>query len=1080
MSLLDLLTGIDLSAITGARGQIGATLDSDAVQGLLSSGAMQSAMSELGGGIGALRTDFSDPAALLQPLVNQVVSLTGSFSADSLPLADYIRAVGDGAAIVAGLLDGLEGDPIKLGRLFGLMPDGVLGQARTLFEGYTSIDLSGINRFKTMVESVETGVPTNPALFAEMALDILLPIPRNQLQEIRTALTTVITQCNEISLPSTRNAGLLTAFAQIKAAAQARNPIQLSAALAALQAARANTVLMVTSDLQRISSLIDTLPIETLAAPLGAANAVLGRAEQGVMEFLGSMGGYLDLAQAQVETLTAEQVREHLDKLNELIETSLRTYVKEPIEAQVRRAEAWMRGLLAQIPLAGYRAMVTDFILSIAKAINDADLDRPAREIRAMLNQIESVVDPTIIKDKIEEALAFLQDTLGEAIDQITGALSTVTSGVNAIASSVQGILEQAAAAIAAFRTTIDQITAAVDSLGIEAAVNQVVDALAELRATAETVLGSVPLPEALRPAIEQLIGAIEDIDLDAALAPVMSAAQELQIPDSVGATVNQGLDKVAEILKNLIPAQLIADIEAQVNDFLAQLQQFDPSSFLSGLDTYVDEAKTFLLGLDPRPAVESIRGPFQEVLDTIDRLHPARLLEPVAEAYDSLMSNIRIPSTAGMTNAVGTALNSAGQSIVGGLTSAVDEATGAAISATTTGTSSSGSGAGAQTPPPELRYKPGDALRMLGYLPQKLREALAALEAGPAGEVVAAIDSMVGGLARDLRSLRATLYAIEARVDAQTEAFLAPLARAQLDAQLSIQINMRGSSFDCAEAVSIVAQAGPGALRSDLRDANAQASTALVRRTSSTIAALGAQLERAANALERCSLASVGASLDTLLSALDVEPIAAKLDSLAVAVIQKAASLLGGLEEAIMAFYNRLRQSLTMFNPTALAQQFLGLIDLLKEQLDLLNPRRLAAELGQIHAAIRDAVAAYDPAVFAQEVWEIIERIVTGLDGLKPSELLAGFSFSAEFTDKIAALVPTEALKGIDTSLNEVGEQLAALDPAALLEAVNGLAPRVVGQFEDGLERIKQEILTLLNAVRFASGSASASVSVG
>jgi hypothetical protein len=167
------------------------------------------------------------------------------------------------------------------------------------------------------------------------------------------------------------------------------------------------------------------------------------------------------------------------------------------------------------------------------------------------------------------------------------------------------------------------------------------------------------------------------------------------------------------------------------------------------------------------------------------------------------------------------------------------------------------------------------------------------------------------------------------------------------------------------------------------------------------------------------------------------------------------------------------------MFNPGFLAQKFLGLIDLLKEQLDLLDPRRLAAELGEIHKAIRDTIAAYDPAVFAQEIWEIIDRLIQGLDVLKPSELLAGFSFSNEFLNKIKAAVPTEALKDIDRSLDEVGAELAKIDPAGLLESINSLGPRLVEEFEAALERIKQEILALLNAIRFQETSGSASVSV-
>ena len=45
---------------------------------------------------------------------------------------------------------------------------------------------------------------------------------------------------------------------------------------------------------------------------------------------------------------------------------------------------------------------------------------------------------------------------------------------------------------------------------------------------------------------------------------------------------------------------------------------------------------------------------------------------------------------------------------------------------------------------------------------------------------------------------------------------------------------------------------------------------------------------------------------------------------------------------------------------------------------------------------------------------------------------------------------LPLNALQGVGASLREVGEQLAAIDPGALLDVVDGLPARVLDAVEE------------------------------
>jgi hypothetical protein len=159
-----------------------------------------------------------------------------------------------------------------------------------------------------------------------------------------------------------------------------------------------------------------------------------------------------------------------------------------------------------------------------------------------------------------------------------------------------------------------------------------------------------------------------------------------------------------------------------------------------------------------------------------------------------------------------------------------------------------------------------------------------------------------------------------------------------------------------------------------------------------------------------------------------------------------------------------------------------LRILLILREELELLSPRRLAEELDEIHGAIRESVAAYDPALLVQSLNAIILEIGNALGALNPATLLGDLTIFDDVADRLAEVNPVTALAGIGTALTDVGNELRALNPQELLDAVNGLAPQVVEAFELALNGIRDEIVALLEALRFAGASveASASVSVG
>ncbi len=1079
MSLIDDLGGIDLSGLLNARGTISVSLDVDIINDLIQNGALQSAMGSFGSGIGKLQVEFDKPENMIKPLVDKVLSIEGVFNLEDLPISDYIKAVSDLAAIVVDLFEGSFDKPENLGKILGFMSGSVFPKVASNFEGFTNIDLGGISQFRTIIQSIENdGVSTQPLPFAELALDMLLPFPRANIQQLSTTLDSILSTAGSISLPTTRTEGLVLAFNQVTLAANTGNALQLQTALANLQVVRTNTVVLLKTEFDRIAGLIEGIPIESLVAPLETLSSSMKSAEQGILEFLKSLERNIDVAAVHVDAFDADKVREGIEFIFDAMKTYLKKQLLEPINLQVDRTEAWVRSLFNQIPLRKYRQKVTDLFKSIAEEVENSGLDEPAKQVRELLNTIENTIDPVALKTEIEGTLNDIQSGIDAALGPVIGALGTVKTEIDSISGTAKGILEQALSAFSTFRVTTDEITVSIDKLGIDAAAQQVVNTLSDLRSVAESLFSVAPLPDSVKPLVEQLITAVEGIDLDIVLEPVRAVAEELKIPESVGGTVNGAIQKASEILENLIPDEVISGIENEINGMLEQLNQFDPTSFLDELDSYVDETKTLLLGLDPRPIVQEIRGPYQDLLDKIDQFHPLKILEPVIETYDSLIDKIEIPSTEGVVRQTHDAISRAGETLSAPLRETISRAAGGED---TPASNSSDPQSGPISPPPpdDTTFKAGDIIRIIGYVPQKLKEALDSLGESEIGEILSTIDSFTGGLALKLRSLSKKLFEIENRIDAEMKQLLAPVMEAQRVCENAIFANFRDGSIDLEASMGIIKISGSASLRRELEESKGRAFACLQLKTSGTSATIGVQLERAARALERMSISKIGDDASGLLEALNVEDLAVKVDELVLAVVAKVPGLLGEIGEEIEVLGQRFRGLFQELNPATLAQKFLRIIGVIKEQLELLDPERLAIELGEIHSAIKSTIEAYDPAIFADEIYDIIENLAAALDLLKPSDLLSDFTFDALFLDKIKNVVPTEALKEVDQSLNDVGAELAAIDLSGLFEAINNLAPRLVDDFDVGLNNIKDEVVALLEAIKYQQSNASASVSV-
>ena len=123
-----------------------------------------------------------------------------------------------------------------------------------------------------------------------------------------------------------------------------------------------------------------------------------------------------------------------------------------------------------------------------------------------------------------------------------------------------------------------------------------------------------------------------------------------------------------------------------------------------------------------------------------------------------------------------------------------------------------------AEIPPPVGDVRAGDAIRMIGAVPARVRAALQALEAGPAGDVMRALDGLAGGLASQLRGVASAMNAVSGRLDGEFDSLLSALGPAQLAAQFALHANSPDAGRLTLSLDAVARQ--PAALRADLAGA--------------------------------------------------------------------------------------------------------------------------------------------------------------------------------------------------------------------------------------------------------------------
>lgn len=1084
MTLLDDLRALDLSAIVDAKVDIRVLIDGDAIAGLVANGAVSSVLGDLGTAIEVAADGLRQPGALVAPLLGVLGEVLEAIGIGDAPLADYVDAVSSGAELVAGLVGMLSGDPRSIS--FGSSGDigVVLDRVGGPFTDHAAAVSGGLASFRALVQSVEQGLPTDPAALLDPALRILLPFPIGDIEAAVGRLAEVGAGLDRIAIDPRLTTGLVAALVDVRVAADAGDVAGLQAALDEVGRIRDHTVQQLAAALRSIAGVVSGLRLGDALRVVGALRGSLAAAGSTVLEELDQWRAMIAAVRATVEQLDPVAALTHFGAFLDLAEARANDVLLAGVDGSIGVVKQALRDLLRELPIRPLRLQLSAAIAGAADAIADADLDAPIDALRGGLAELSAVLDDADPAALVQGAVAEVETAIDDALDRLEAALGDITAGIEAVAADADVVLRRAVDGLGAFRAAVDAISVTVEDAGILDAAAEIAATLQDLREQVAVLVSSAPLPDALREPIGQLVATLDSIDLDAAVGdPLREVAAQLQLPDDLATTVTEGLDAVAEAISALVPTDVIADLEATVDGAIAEIGRLDVSSLTAGITEVLDDAAAVFESVGVADLLAPAGDVFDRIVAAVDEVHPRRILRPVIDLYAQTLGALPLPTPETITARAAGVTSQAGESVARAVAEparqAVSPSAGLPASDAGGGGATSSGGPAREETPADLRV--GDIVRLVGFLPAKLGDAIAALGAGPAGELLAGVDALLGGSANAIRDVRDRVVDLDAIVASALDAALAPLTVVQVDAQLALQGSAAVSTpgFELDASFAVLASAGPAALHRQLAGERAMIGARGAVARSVLSGRLADDLDEVATLLERALPGNLLADVDAFLAALDPEPIAAELDALMVAIVDATPAFLTAAADGIAELEVRIRRLIATFNPGALAQRFLAILDVVREELSMLDPGRLADELGEVHARIRAAITAYDPRAIAGELDQLLADVAAAVRGLDPAGLLPDLSGVAAQIERLEDIVPVNALAGVGTQLEAVGDELRLVDVQGMLDTVNALPPQVAEAITLLIDSVRDEITALLESIKYASTNASASVSV-
>ncbi|HNB67809.1 hypothetical protein [Accumulibacter sp.] len=783
------------------------------------------------------------------------------------------------------------------------------------------------------------------------------------------------------------------------------------------------------------------------------------------------------------------------------------------LAAQVARLSSALHDMFAASPLAQVRQILIDFISQVRQRIEAVPVAAVETAVHAMLQTVRQQIDELGIgevRSRINQAFAQANDFVDQRLsddllDGVNDALASALAQLqnvpiaelgqelaNAVGEAGQVVADlqrQMAAGLDEIRTLL----ASLDGIDFRPLADEVIDEIDALTAKLAAIK-----PEALsdgeRIALQAGLSLLRAVDLEGMIEGELKtgfASVENELAQAVRSVLDAWLEFRRRI-GGLDGSALAAPVNSLLDQVGERVLALNGSLVVAPLEELLAQLLAKAQALSPAALLEPLEQPYARVLQTIERANPAVWVEPLRVLHGEINRLIDLiditPLLTALAEKERQVFAQLRQQLVGAL-DAVDlppplDAFYAQMKALVVGLSD------AVFSDPELALRQvnlamADSLRpsaLFAPLDQAFDRLLAALEALPEDDIVAALEALRQGLGAALPALD------PARLIATLRAGLeAKLALSSADAAAKASLLAR---FDLTLAPLDLALAGGRLQR--VHSAHTSALAALRRRINALDSApaegefqrLNSALTRLLPDFLRQSTALEAADVRAALATLRPSTKARRIDLAYERFLAQLAPLQGALETAVNGFFGELRQAALALHPDDLKSALAEVYASVRSKLAVLDPDEVAAALrASVWDPLLEPLHALDPAALKPPLDALFRSLVDKI-GASGRRLLQQIRqaidlFLGRLRQALSGVLATLKekigliLAGVEQLLGQI-DQLVVDD---LFERLLALLANLQISFEQQLERVHHQFDAMLAAIPL---SGSAQVSIG
>jgi len=422
----------------------------------------------------------------------------------------------------------------------------------------------------------------------------------------------------------------------------------------------------------------------TTVAPVAALNLSLDDAAATLSAWDGAVASDLEALCARLENIDETMLDRvsHLLTLLEPVELPNQLFaaipapqppdpaVVEAIQEAVQPVLDWLNQMVGLLDFSSLQSEV-DTVAGGAQEIANAveqGLTSVALQVQSLFDDIGeqlTVIDLNGVRDQldgqIEQFGANLERQLGDAFSPASSAISDATQALSDALDSFDP-----ADVVDALRSVLQAITGVLESGEIASMIDEVRNTIATVTETLEQLSFS-PVTDEVVALIEQMTEALrqlEQTDLNEMAKAALAIALEV-LPDDLepitdplldefGKLIDNGpvpllervAEKPAELLSSITrfqPGTLIGDtLGAPYRDALGKAEEFQPNRLFAAMNEELDRAKQSLVQqASPGQALTLLSGPFDTLMNEINRYSPDALLSPLEERIEGVVAQV-------------------------------------------------------------------------------------------------------------------------------------------------------------------------------------------------------------------------------------------------------------------------------------------------------------------------------------------------------------------------------------------------------------------------------------------------------